>query len=80
MESRGTRSPSPVSLEPDLAPVVAAVAALKCLLSTHVANGALIEAILDGQSHTVGVAYTVGSLPHRARSELARWTDYRCTP
>ena len=80
MESRGTRSPSPVSLEPGSAPVVAAVAALKCLSSTYVANGALTEAMPDGQRQPVGVARTVGSLTHRAGSERASWTDCRPTP
>ena len=79
MESRGTRSPSPVSLEPDSAPVVAAVAVLQCLSSTFVANGALTEAMPDGQNQPVGVARTVGSLTHRARSKRASWIDCRST-
>ena len=41
IESRGTRSPSPVSLEPNSALVVAAAAGFECLSSTHVADGAL---------------------------------------
>ena len=80
IESRGTRSPSPVSLEPNSALVVAAAAGFECLSSTHVADGALAEVMSDGQSHTVGVARTVGSLTHRAKFERASWTDCTSTP
>ena len=79
IESRGTPSPSPVSLEPNSALVVAAAAGLECLSSTHVADGALAEVMSDGQSHTVGVASTFGPLTPRARSERASWTDCRST-
>ena len=79
MESRGTRSPSPVSLEPDLVPVVVAIAVLQCLSSTFVANGALTEAIPDRQNQPVGVTRTVKSLTYRARSKRASWIDCRST-
>lgn len=79
IESRGTRSPSSVSLEPNSALVVAAAAGFECLSSTHVANNALAEVIPDGQSRRVSVARTNGSLTHGAKSEQANWTDCTCT-
>jgi hypothetical protein len=80
IESRSTRSTSPLSLEPNSALVVAAAAGFECLLSTHVADGALAEVLPDGQSYMVGVARTVGLLTYRAKSERASWTDCTSTP
>ena len=80
IESRGTRPPSPASLEPDSAPVVAAAVGLECLSSTHVADGNLAEVMPGGQSHMVGVAGTIGSITRRAASKPASWTDCRPSP
>ena len=71
IESRYTRSPGRASLEPNLAPVGAGTTGLEWLSSTHVADGALAEALPDEPSHTVGVARNIGSHTRRARSEQA---------
>jgi hypothetical protein len=69
IEGRGTRLPSPVSLEPNSAPVVAAATGLELLSSTHFDNGPPAKVSRDEPGHAAGVARTVGSFACRARSK-----------
>ena len=72
IESRDTRSCSPVSLEQSLVCVIKATTDFGWPLSTHVANAALAEVLPDEPSHATGVTRSLGLLTRVARSEQAR--------
>ena len=59
VESRGTRSPNSVALQPNSAHEAAAAPGLECVLRTHFVDETLAEIMPDGQTNTVGVTSTI---------------------
>ena len=78
IESRDTRSCSPVSLEQSSVCVIKAATDFGWPSSTHVADAALAEVLPDEPSHATGVTRSLGLLTRVARSEQARWEG--CKP
>lgn len=79
IKSHDAISCGPVSLKPSSVPVVTAATGLEWLSSTHAADAALAEVLPDRPSHTIGVARTIRSHTHEARSERASSIDCKST-
>ena len=79
IESRDTRSCSPVSLEQSSVYVIKATTDFGQPLSTHVADIALAEVLPDKPSYATGVTRSLGLLTRIARSEQARQEGYKPT-